>query len=150
MSRPKKNYSARFKAQIILELLRGCKTLDELAEQYQIAPTTLSTWHKAFQERAQTVSSRDLRHRTRKSVVGTRRSRLSRRKSISSRLSMTPCEDRLAQKNRRSLWPPRSAPHSLPGLRRGLASSANVSGQRRESQQRLPLRQGGGQATVAR
>ena len=37
MSRQKKNYSATFKVQVLLELLRGDKTLNELAEQYQIA-----------------------------------------------------------------------------------------------------------------
>lgn len=55
MSRSKKNYSAKFKAQVVLDLLRGDKTLNELAEQYQIAPATLSAWHRIFQERAQTV-----------------------------------------------------------------------------------------------
>ena len=55
MSRPKKNYSAEFKAQVVLELQRGDKTLNELAEQYQVAPATLSAWYKVFQERAQMV-----------------------------------------------------------------------------------------------
>ena len=55
MSRQKKNYSATFKAQVVLELLRGDKTLNELAEQYQTAPATLSAWHKVFQERVQMV-----------------------------------------------------------------------------------------------
>ena len=47
MSRQKKNYSAEFKVQAILELLRGDKTLNELAEQYQIDPATLSSGHRA-------------------------------------------------------------------------------------------------------
>lgn len=55
MSRQKKNYSAEFKAQVVLELLGGDTTLNELAERYQIAPATLSAWHRVFQERAQTV-----------------------------------------------------------------------------------------------
>jgi len=42
MSRQKKNYSTTFKAQVVLELLRGDKTLNELTEQSQIAPATLS------------------------------------------------------------------------------------------------------------
>lgn len=54
-SKQKKNYSSTFKAQVAMELLRGAKTLNELAEQYQIAPATLSAWHRVFQERAQTV-----------------------------------------------------------------------------------------------
>ena len=55
MSRQKKNYSAEFKAQVVLELLGGDKPLNELAKGYQIAPATLSAWHRVFQERAQTV-----------------------------------------------------------------------------------------------
>lgn len=54
MSR-QKNYSAEFKSQAVLELLRGDKPLNELAEQYQITPATLSSWHRVFQERARTV-----------------------------------------------------------------------------------------------
>jgi putative transposase len=38
-----------------MELLSGQKTLNELADQYQIAPATLSNWHKQFQERAAEV-----------------------------------------------------------------------------------------------
>ena len=55
VSRQKKSYPATLKAQVVLELSRGDKTLNELAEQYQIAPAPLSTWHRVFQERAQTV-----------------------------------------------------------------------------------------------
>ena len=55
MSRQKKNYSATFKTQAVLELPRGDKTLNELAEQHRIAPATLNAWHRVFQERAQMV-----------------------------------------------------------------------------------------------
>lgn len=55
MSKKKNNYSAEFKSKVVLELLNGQKTLNELAEKYQIAPATLSSWHKQFQERAAEV-----------------------------------------------------------------------------------------------
>lgn len=48
----KNTYSAEFKTKIVLELLGGQHTLNELAEKYQLAPSTLSSWHKQFQERA--------------------------------------------------------------------------------------------------
>lgn len=39
----KKNvYSPEFKSKVILELISGQHTLNELAEKYQIAPATLS------------------------------------------------------------------------------------------------------------
>lgn len=52
MSKKKKNYKAEFKAKLVMELISGQKSLNELADQYQIAPSTLSGWYKQFQERA--------------------------------------------------------------------------------------------------
>jgi len=55
-SMSKKNiYSAEFKAKVVLELMSGQKTLNELAEQYQIAPATLSNWNRQFQEQAANI-----------------------------------------------------------------------------------------------
>ena len=45
---------------MVLELLRGDRTLNELAERYQISPATLSAWHKVFQERAEMVFQQGL------------------------------------------------------------------------------------------
>lgn len=50
MSKKRTNYSAEFKAKVISELFRGEKSLNKLAGTYQIAPATLSKWHKQFQE----------------------------------------------------------------------------------------------------
>lgn len=56
----KKNiYNPEFKSRVILELLGGQTTLNELAEKYQIAPATLSNWNKQFQERAAEVFRRE-------------------------------------------------------------------------------------------
>lgn len=55
MSRRKNQYSAEFKAHVVMELLSGDKTLNELSVHYQIAPATLSAWHKTFQERASLI-----------------------------------------------------------------------------------------------
>jgi len=41
-------YKAEFKSKIVLELLSGQHTLNELAEKVQIAPVTLSSWHSHF------------------------------------------------------------------------------------------------------
>lgn len=55
MSKKKNIYSAEFKTKVVLELLSGQHTLNELAEQYQIAPATLSGWHRQFQDNAAEV-----------------------------------------------------------------------------------------------
>ena len=52
MSKKKKIYSPDFKAKVVLELLSGQHSLNELAQIHQIAPATLSSWHRQFQERA--------------------------------------------------------------------------------------------------
>jgi len=52
MSKKKNIYSAEFKTKVVLDLLSGLHTLNELAEHYQIAPATLSGWHRQFQENA--------------------------------------------------------------------------------------------------
>jgi transposase-like protein len=54
----KNTYSPEFKTKVVLELLGGQHTLNELAEKFQIAPATLSSWHKQFQERAADVFQR--------------------------------------------------------------------------------------------
>ena len=55
----KKNmYNPEFKSKVVLELLSGQHTLNELAERYQISPATLSSWHKQFQEHAADVFQR--------------------------------------------------------------------------------------------
>lgn len=50
MSKKRTHYSAEFKAKVISELFRREKSLNELAGAYQIAPATLSKWHKQFQD----------------------------------------------------------------------------------------------------
>lgn len=58
MKRKRNTYSAEFKSKIVLELLSGQSTLNELAEKYQVAPATLSNWYKQFQERAAEIFQR--------------------------------------------------------------------------------------------
>lgn len=52
MKRKKNVYAAEFKSKVVLELISGQHTLNELAEKFQIAPSTLSLWHREFQQRA--------------------------------------------------------------------------------------------------
>lgn len=40
----KKSYTATFKAQVVLELLKETKTLNQLASDHGVAPTVLREW----------------------------------------------------------------------------------------------------------
>lgn len=55
MSKKRRNYPPEFKAQIVLELLREEKTVNELAAQHQISPVVISRWKADFMERAAEV-----------------------------------------------------------------------------------------------
>ena len=54
----KNTYSPEFKTKVVLELLSGQHTLNELAVKFQIAPATLISWHTQLQERAADVFQR--------------------------------------------------------------------------------------------
>lgn len=49
------NYSAEFKAKVVLEILSEESTINELAAKYEISPVVLSRWKKEFLERASEV-----------------------------------------------------------------------------------------------
>lgn len=56
----KKNmYSPEFKTKVVLEMLAGQKTLNELAAKHKVAPATLTDWNKQFQEHAVDVFRKD-------------------------------------------------------------------------------------------
>ena len=46
MSRKRKTYSADFKAKLVLELLEGDKTVNEVASKYEVLPKSLQDWKK--------------------------------------------------------------------------------------------------------
>ncbi|MGE4415210.1 MAG: transposase [Bacteroidales bacterium] len=54
----KNTFSPEFKAKVVLELIGGQMTINELAEKYQILPATLNRWHKQFQDHAADVFQR--------------------------------------------------------------------------------------------
>jgi len=55
MSRKRKTYSADFKAKLVLELLEGDKTLNEIASKYEVLPKSLQDWKKQFLANASLV-----------------------------------------------------------------------------------------------
>jgi putative transposase len=65
----KKSYTASFKAQVVLELLKETKTLNQLATELEVAPTVLREWKQAALwglpdvfERRDSVSQRRAAH----------------------------------------------------------------------------------------
>ena len=48
MARPRKRYSAAFKAQVALAAIKGDSTANELAAKHGIHPTLVSNWKKAL------------------------------------------------------------------------------------------------------
>ena len=51
----KRNYTADFKAKVVLEILSEVSTINEIAAKYDISPVVLSRWKKEFIERASEV-----------------------------------------------------------------------------------------------
>jgi putative transposase len=50
MSAKRKSYSAEFKAKLVLEVLEGNKTINEVASAYEILPVSLKNWKQQFLE----------------------------------------------------------------------------------------------------
>lgn len=50
MSVKRKSYSADFKAKLVLEVLEGEKTVNEIASKYEVLPVSLKNWKKQFLE----------------------------------------------------------------------------------------------------
>jgi putative transposase len=50
MSTKRKSFSADFKAKLVLEVLEGEKTVNEIASQYKVLPASLKSWKKQFLE----------------------------------------------------------------------------------------------------
>ncbi|MFA6190759.1 MAG: transposase [Sulfurimonas sp.] len=50
MSVKRKSYSADFKAKLVLKVLEGEKTINEIASSYEILPVSLKNWKQQFLE----------------------------------------------------------------------------------------------------
>jgi len=50
MSRIRKTFSSEFKAKIALEAIRGYKSLNQLAKEYQVHPNAIGNWKKEVLE----------------------------------------------------------------------------------------------------
>lgn len=55
MSKTRRNFSSKFKAQLVLEVLKGEKDINTIATENQIQPNLLRNWKKEFLEKADIV-----------------------------------------------------------------------------------------------
>lgn len=62
MSKKRRQFTNKFKAQVALDAVRGVKTLAELATQYQIHPNQISTWKKQLMAQAEALFIRGKSH----------------------------------------------------------------------------------------
>jgi putative transposase len=45
-----KQYSTQFKTKLVLEVLKGDRTLNEIASEYKVIPKNLQNWKKSFSD----------------------------------------------------------------------------------------------------
>lgn len=50
MARGRQTFSAEFKAKVALDAIKGMKTINELAREYQVHPNAISLWKKQMLE----------------------------------------------------------------------------------------------------
>lgn len=57
--KPRRNFSADFKAKVVIEALKERSTLEELARKHELHPNQISAWKKEFLEKASSVFAAD-------------------------------------------------------------------------------------------
>ena len=59
MKNKRRRHEATFKARVALEALKGIKTIQQIAKEYEVHPVQVSEWKKTMQERLAHVFDRD-------------------------------------------------------------------------------------------
>ena len=82
MSRQRRNFSAKFKSDLVIELLKGEKDLNTLATENNIQPNLLRNWKKEFLNNASAVFDDKRRKTSKTSLLKNARKRRSMRKRL--------------------------------------------------------------------
>ena len=84
MSRQRRNFSAKFKSDLVIELLKGEKDINTLAVENNIQPNLLRNWKKEFLDNAQLYLTTSVRKILRKSLPkNARKNRSMPKRSVS-------------------------------------------------------------------
>ena len=59
MPKTKRYYPAKLKFKAVLELLKGHRTVGQIARSYRVHPNSLSLWREAFLERGSEIFERE-------------------------------------------------------------------------------------------
>lgn len=59
MKATRRRHDATFKARVALEALKGIKTIQQIAKEYEVHPVQVSDWKRTMQERMANVFDRD-------------------------------------------------------------------------------------------
>ena len=59
MRRPRRNHSAKFKAQVALEAIRGEKTIAQIATHHEVHPNQVTAWRSELLEKAAAIFGGD-------------------------------------------------------------------------------------------
>ena len=60
MKRKRRHLTPEFKARVAIEALQGLKTINEIAQANELAPTQVSQWKKALEGRVPEIFAGDL------------------------------------------------------------------------------------------
>ncbi|MFQ6987081.1 MAG: transposase [Clostridia bacterium] len=81
MSRTRRNFSAKFKSELVIELLRGEKDLNTIAAENNIQPNLLRNWKKEFLDKASVVFDDTREENLKEKLASERRKKLNTQKS---------------------------------------------------------------------
>jgi len=59
MPRAKRQFPAKFKFQVVLEVIRGEKTAGQIAKAYKVHPNSISNWKQQFMEHGPGIFSQE-------------------------------------------------------------------------------------------
>lgn len=57
--KPRRKFSADFKAKVVIEALKERSTIEELARKYELHPNRITSWKKEFTENASLIFSKE-------------------------------------------------------------------------------------------
>ena len=102
MSRTRRNFSAKFKSELVIELLKGEKDLNTIATENNIQPNLLRNWKKEFLDKASVVFDDTREENLKEKLASERREKAEYAKKVG---QLTMQVDWLKKKSEETLGP---------------------------------------------